>query len=359
MKTRRIRWGREVAALATVLVTGLAALPLLGMSAERVSASESASARPESCVILDRKMTLYAVELPRVQPPRSPEGAPASEIRIGWGTTPDSASIPGPTIEMIEGECLEVTVVNEVPEETLHELAAKYPGKHANHDEVGVSLHVHGVKYTASSDGTVHSGSIVPPGQSRTYTWYAEPRLRLANGLITPGTAGYWWYHDHVAGTSHGTGGLESGLFGALIVRRAQDPRPDRTIPFFMTPDMTINLQEDPECPKDATLEDASPSCFIARKGERVEFVVVGIGNSSDFHTFHLHGHNWVDNRTGLFTSPTDETRVIDAKTTGPSESFGFQVIAGHEVGVGDWMIHCHVQNHSDHGMASFFRVIQ
>jgi FtsP/CotA-like multicopper oxidase with cupredoxin domain len=44
-------------------------------------------------------------------------------------------------------------------------------------------------------------------------------------------------------------------------------------------------------------------------------------------------------------------------KITGPADSFGFQVIAGEHVGPGAWMYHCHVQSHSDMGMAGLFLV--
>ncbi|MEN3539894.1 multicopper oxidase domain-containing protein, partial [Microbispora sp. ZYX-F-249] len=94
---------------------------------------------------------------------------------------------------------------------------------------------------------------------------------------------------------------------------------------------------------------------FTAKLGERVEFVVITHGNF--FHTFHIHGHRWADNRTGLLQGPQDQSRVIDTKTTGPAESFGFQVIAGERVGPGMWMYHCHVQSHSDMGMAGTFWV--
>jgi manganese oxidase len=43
--------------------------------------------------------------------------------------------------------------------------------------------------------------------------------------------------------------------------------------------------------------------------------------------------------------------------TVGPAQSFGFQVIAGESVGLGSWMLHCHVQLHSDRGMQTFFHV--
>jgi FtsP/CotA-like multicopper oxidase with cupredoxin domain len=111
-----------------------------------------------------------------------------------------------------------------------------------------------------------------------------------------------------------------------------------------MGPGMTINRKRAPHTP-----------IFKANQGQRVEFVVIGMGDL--FHTFHLHGHRWADNRTGLLASPSDNTRVIDNKTVGPADSFGFQVVAGQDVGPGAWMYHCHVQSHSDAGMAGIFLV--
>lgn len=58
---------------------------------------------------------------------------------------------------------------------------------------------------------------------------------------------------------------------------------------------------------------------------------------------------------TGLPTGPDDLSRVVDNKITGPADSFGFQIIAGEHVGAGAWMYHCHVQSHSDTGMAGLF----
>lgn len=309
---------------------------------------------PDGCLEPTRAITLYAEELPR--------GADG-EIRLGYGLTPDAASSPGPLIEMVEGECLAVTLVNHVSEGALRALASD-PRWPAHPDQpLGVSLHVHGVKYTKTSDGTLHTGSFVPPGAARTFVWYAAPRVTAGGRVASLGTAGYWWYHDHVAGNDHGTGGLASGLLGGLIVRRAGDLTADRTYVVAMGgPNPTINFASYPDtfiCDRDSNR--ASDACFVAEKGERIEFLVIGIPGTSatdDFHTFHLHGHNWADNRTGMLASQVDETQLIDAKVIGPSETFGFQVVAGEAVGPGDWMLHCHVQQHSDAGMVSFFRVL-
>ncbi|MFV2010320.1 MULTISPECIES: multicopper oxidase domain-containing protein [unclassified Micromonospora] len=299
---------------------------------------------PEGCVAPDRELQLYAVELPR--------DPVTNQIRLGYGLTPQTASYPGPTMEMIEGECLAITLHNQVTAETLGQLRTdpEHP--------LGVSLHAHGVKYTQDSDGTVHSGSYVGPGESRTYTWYAKPRSSRTG---SPGTAGYWWYHDHVVGGPHGTQGIGSGLFGGLVVRRQGDPRPDRTYVTVFGDRQSINLRRG-AATDDCDLDNPvpGPACFVAKVGERVEFIVVGTGD--DMHTWHVHGHSWADTRTGVVAGDNkaivDSIPVIDNKTLGPGDSFGVTIVAGDSVGPGHWMLHCHMQFHSDLGMATTLHVL-
>ena len=310
----------------------------LSLSACGQLAPTAGRARPLGCVEPNRRMTLYAEQLP---------DADDGSRRLGWGLTPATAAIPGPMIEMIEGDCLAITVVNDIPEATLAALRDDPRlGSGDPAQPLGVSLHVHGVKYTQDSDGTLETNSWVPPGQSRTYTWYAAPRVSVRGRVASLGTAGYWWYHDHIIGTAHGTGGIGSGLVGGVVVRRPGDLKPDRpTNVVVMGPDQTINFARYPNTPR-----------FTAVRGERIEFLVIGIGD--EFHTFHMHGHTWADTRTGFFATQADETQLIDVRGVGPSETFGFQVIAGESVGAGSWMVHCHVQLHSDRGMVTFFDVV-
>lgn len=327
---------RLLVVAATVLLTLVGAG---GLAAARTGAFFAE--RPEGCAKPDRTMQLYAVELPK----------DGNQVRLGYGHTPQTASYPGPTIEMTEGECLAITVHNQVPAATLEQLRTDpaHP--------LGVSLHVHGVKYTQLSDGTVQSGSFVPPGESRTYTWFAQQRDKKTGA---PGTAGHWWYHDHVVGGPHGTQGLGAGLFGGLVVRRPGDPKPDRTYTVVFGDRQSINLRRgaaadtcDPQRPQ------PGPTCLVARKGEKVEFIVVGIGN--DMHTFHLHGHAWADNRTGVLPNGepfADLVQTIDNKPLGPGDSFGVTVTAGDSVGPGHWMLHCHMQFHSDGGMSTMLHVL-
>ncbi len=307
-------------------------------------APSSQASMDQACSTPTQRLTMYAEQIldDTGEPLRGPDGRP----RLGWATAPGTASTPGPLIEMYEGECIAITVHNNIPSEVLAEirddpqLGSRDPAM-----PLGVSLHVHGVKYTTASDGTLHTDSWVEPGATRTYWWYAAPRVAVAGRIVSQGTAGYWWFHDHVIGTDHGTGGVSLGLYGGLVVRRPGDLEPDRSHIVGMGPGPTIDLRTYPDTVR-----------YEAREGERVEFLVVGLGD--EFHTFHLHGHSWVDNRTGTFLHQADETRLIDTKTVGPAETFGFQIVAGEDVGPGAWMLHCHVQFHSDAGMVTFLDVL-
>src|ERR1700754_4358712 len=224
---------------------------------------------------------------------------------------------------MYEGDTLEITLVNTTNQQ--------------------LSIHPHGVDYSTDSDGAPLNASFNAPGETRTYVWRSHEMTAAAGRRFMPGSAGYWHYHDHANGTDHGTGGLNKGLYGGLIVRRRGDILPEKqfTVVFM---EMMINHKVAPDTP-----------IFEANLGQRVEWLAVGHGNN--FHTFHLHAHRWADNRTGMLEGPADPSLVIHNKDLNPGSSFGFQVLAGEGVGPGVWMYHCHVQQHSDTGMSGLFVV--
>ncbi|OLF13554.1 copper oxidase [Actinophytocola xanthii] len=256
-----------------------------------------------------RRVTIYAEALPNNQ--------------FGYGLAPGEATIPGPLLEIYEGDTLEIELVNTTNQR--------------------LSIHPHGVNYDTASDGAPLNGSFNEPGQTRTYIWRTQTQYKASGGFYMPGSAGYWHYHDHAMGTSHGTAGVARGLYGGLIVRRRGDLLPDRQFTVVFN-EMTINNKVAPDTPM-----------FEARHGERVEFVCIGHGNLP--HTFHLHAHRWADTRTGMLRGENDHANVVDNKNLDPGSSFGFQVLAGEAVGPGAWMYHCHVQSHSDTGMAGIFLV--
>ncbi|GGL74162.1 copper oxidase [Streptomyces anthocyanicus] len=295
-----------------VLLGGAAAATSLSIAPEVAGAAPAAkgiTARTAPAGGEVRHLKLYAEKL--------------ADGQMGYGFEKGKASVPGPLIEVNEGDTLHIEFTNTM--------------------DVRASLHVHGLDYEISSDGTAMNKSDVEPGGTRTYTWRTHKPGRRDDGTWRPGSAGYWHYHDHVVGTEHGTGGIRNGLYGPVIVRRKGDVLPDATHTIVFN-DMTINNRKPHTGPD-----------FEATVGDRVEIVMITHGEY--YHTFHMHGHRWADNRTGILTGPDDPSRVIDNKITGPADSFGFQIIAGEGVGAGAWMYHCHVQSHSDMGMVGLFLV--
>lgn len=297
---RSVFWGAAAMAGAASLT---AAAPAAGSAA----AAGTVTARTAQARNQVRNMKLYLERL--------------SDGRMGYGLQPGKASVPGPLIEMVEGDTLHIEVENLM--------------------DVDASLHVHGVDYEISSDGTRMTRSHVPPGGKRTYTWRSHAPGRRADGTWRSGSAGYWQYHDHTVGTDHGTAGVRNGLYGPLVVRRAGDVLPDTTITIVFNDMLTNNMKAGAD--------------YEVTMGDRVE--IISITHGELYHTFHIHGHRWAENRTGLLEGPEDTSRIVDNKITGPGDSFGFQIIAGEGVGPGAWMYHCHVQSHSDMGMAGLLLV--
>ncbi|WIV54184.1 multicopper oxidase domain-containing protein [Amycolatopsis nalaikhensis] len=269
----------------------------------------AATAGTASAAGLTRRITIYAEALPNGL--------------YGYGLEPGKATIPGPLLEIYEGDTLEIELVNTTDQR--------------------LSIHPHGVNYDTASDGAPLNASFNKPYETRTYTWKTRARYDTGSGFWMPGNAGYWHYHDHAMGTDHGTGGLARGLYGGLIVRKRGDLLPSRQYTVVFN-EMMINHKMAPDTP-----------ILEANLGERVEWVCIGYGSLP--HTFHLHAHRWADTRTGMLDGAADNAAIVDNKNLDPGSSFGFQVIAGEGVGPGAWMYHCHVQTHSDGGMVGLFLV--
>lgn len=98
-------------------------------------------------------------------------------------------SIPAPTIEVYEGDTVEITLDNQLPQST--------------------TLHWHGLLVPADQDGNPQDE--VLSGNKHTYRF-----------TIPEGTAGTYWYHPH----GHNTVAEQAyrGLAGAFIVKSKKDP---------------------------------------------------------------------------------------------------------------------------------------
>lgn len=103
----------------------------------------------------------------------------------------------------------------------------------------------------------------------------------------------------------------------------------------------------------DAELPPPLTPIMRARLGERVRLRVVSFGPL--FHTFHVHGHLWLDGG-----KPTDTHTMGPAEVYDAAEFYAGAgaTTADPRAGVGDWMYHCHVETHMATGMWGIFRVL-
>ncbi|MGZ7039308.1 MAG: multicopper oxidase family protein [Thermoanaerobaculia bacterium] len=131
----------------------------------------------------DREVIRVALEA------KPTEWTVASGVTIsGYGF---NGQVPGPIIEARQGVPLEIRFTNHLAEPTL--------------------IHWHGLRIPAAMDGTQATQRPVAPGETFTYRF-------------TPPDAGTFWYHPHLNETQQ----LEKGLYGAFIVRGADEPVVDR-----------------------------------------------------------------------------------------------------------------------------------
>ena len=103
-------------------------------------------------------------------------------------------TIPGPLLDVNQGDLVIVHLRNELPEPT--------------------TIHWHGIRVPNEADGSEHTQTPVAPGETFDYVFTA----------IDSGT---YWYHPHIRGDVQ----LEKGLYAPMIVRGGIDPlvHADRT----------------------------------------------------------------------------------------------------------------------------------
>jgi FtsP/CotA-like multicopper oxidase with cupredoxin domain len=102
-----------------------------------------------------------------------------------------NGSVPGPMLELREGDDVVIRFRNDLPEET--------------------TVHWHGLHLPFDADGSPFHP--VAPGEEYEYRF-----------TIRPGTAGTYWYHPHPH--HHTAPQVARGLYGGVIVRAADDPLP-------------------------------------------------------------------------------------------------------------------------------------
>lgn len=117
-----------------------------------------------------------------------------------------NGQVPGPTLEVYEGDTVIVRFTNSLPEST--------------------TVHWHGLHLPFTMDGSPFHP--IAPGGRYDYVF-----------TIAPGAAGTYWYHPHFG---HRTGvQVARGLYGAIIVRDHNDPLPPLTEKVLILSDNRFN----------------------------------------------------------------------------------------------------------------------
>jgi len=172
--------GSAPSALASAGMTFLAVSATLNGTPEAVNVAPAAQGRPSTSVAA-------LVEAPGSEPVRHftlTAAVTQIEGRQAWAF---NGSVPGPELRVKQGDRVQVTLVNHLPEST--------------------TIHWHGVQLPNAEDGVagVTQDAVAPDGEY-TYEFVARE-------------AGTFWYHSH----QHTEEQLPRGLFGPLVVVPANE----------------------------------------------------------------------------------------------------------------------------------------
>jgi FtsP/CotA-like multicopper oxidase with cupredoxin domain len=240
-----------------------------------------------------------------------------------------------------------------------------------NNTRFPVGIHPHGVLYAKSSEGAHYATDAAPAGQEPDhdnmpetganvepkgqYTYHWDVPERAGPGPSDPSSV-VWLYHAH----DHESVDIYAGLIGAIVVTRSGGAMPDgipkdvdrEFVTLFMiidenaSPYLDANIQRFAGKPaavskKDGEFKESNKKHTIngllygnldgltMRRGERVRWYLIGLGNENDIHTAHWHGNTVL--RRG---SRTDTVELFPATT---------EVVDMHPDNVGTWLFHCHV----------------
>jgi len=256
-----------------------------------------------------------------------------------------------------------------------------------NNTRFPVGIHPHGVFYAKASEGAHYMTDEAPVGHEHThrvapetgahvtpkgqYTYHWDVPERAGPGPSDPDSV-VWLYHAH----DHEGVDIYSGLVGAIIVSRSGRAHADGTpkdvdrefVTLFMivdenmSPYLDANIQRFAGAPGTVNKEDSdfqesnkkhtingllygNLDGLTMRRGERVRWYLIGLGNETDIHTAHWHGNTAL--RRG---SRTDTVELFPATT---------EVVDMRPDNVGAWLFHCHVTDHMAGGMMTRYLVTE
>jgi FtsP/CotA-like multicopper oxidase with cupredoxin domain len=243
------------------------------------------------------------------------------EFKPGWSfdVWGFNGHMPGPTIEVRQGDRVRIVVENRLPEPT--------------------SMHWHGFEIPFAMDGVpgVHQDAI-PPGGKYVYEFTLHQH-------------GTFFYHSHMAMQEM------MGMIGLFIMhpKEPYQPRVDRDFglifqEFAILPNNTVPNSLSMEfnwLPINGRVGPATTP-LIVRLGDRVRIRMVNLG--MDHHPIHLHGNTF-------YVTGTEAGRVPEAAWT-PANTVLLGVAQARDIEFeakypGDWPLHCHLPHHMMNHMAS------
>ncbi len=239
--------------------------------------------------------------------------APFKEVEL-WGY---NGSVPGPTIQVTQGDRVRVIVENRLPE--------------------GTSMHWHGLEVPIEQDGVPWiSQKPIAPGETFTYEFTVHQE-------------GTFFYHAHSAMQEM------IGLIGLFIAHPAKSYAP------HADHDYAVVLQEWAVLPNNAVPNTASmefnwltfngvaapmTTPLLARLGSRVRLRLVNLG--MDHHPIHLHGNQFVITGTEGGRAPESTWYPTNTVLVGVAQA---RVVEFEAKYPGAWMIHCHLPHHMMNSM--------
>jgi len=233
-----------------------------------------------------------------------------------WGY---NGHVPGPTIEVNQGDRVRIVVENRLPEPT--------------------SMHWHGFEIPIEMDGMPGiSQELIAPGKTFVYEFTLHQH-------------GTFFYHSHMAMQEM------MGMIGFFIMHPQEpyQPRVDKDFglifqEFAVLPNNTVPNSLSMEfnwLPINGKVGPATTP-LIVRLGERVRIRMVNLG--MDHHPIHLHGNTF-------YVTGTEAGRVPEAAWT-PANTVLLGVAQARDIEFeakypGDWMLHCHLPHHMMNQMVS------
>ncbi len=229
-------------------------------------------------------------------------------------------SMPGPTIEVNQGDRVRIWVHNDLPEST--------------------GIHWHGLEVPVALDGVPGlTQPPIPPGGAQAYEFTLHQN-------------GTYFYHSH-DGMQDGMGMV--GLF-VIHPTAAHEPRVDRDFGLIIQewailPGSTIPNTMSMEFNLFTINGRAAPyiTPLVCKLGERVRIRMVNF-SGIDHHPMHLHGMTFFV--TGTEGGRIQPTAWIPGNTVliGVAQAREIEFIANNP---GDWMLHCHMFHHVMNFMSS------